>query len=79
MYDFYSGVYYYKYRDATRAILFFSKVGSDRKHFRSQAAEYLINIYKSVKPTEQQLDQLEDIIDDVDNEDLQFSFMDLRK
>lgn len=79
MYEFYSGVYFYKYRDATRAILFFSKVGSDREHFRSQSAEYLINIYKSVKPTEEQLDQLEDIIDDIDNDDLQFAFMDLRR
>lgn len=79
MYEFYSGVYFYKYRDATRAILFFSKVGRDREHFRSQSAEYLINIYKSVKPTEEQLDQLEDIIDDVDNDDLQFAFMDLRR
>ncbi len=77
MYEFYSGVYFYKYRDATRAILFFNNVADRRDHFKSEAAEYLIEIYRSVKPTQQQLSKLEDIIDELDDEDLEFSFMDI--
>ncbi len=78
MYEYYSGVYFYRYRDATRAILFFTKVAADRKYFRNESAEYLINIYKLISPSDEQVTKLEDIIDDLDDEDLEFSFMDLR-
>lgn len=79
MYEFYNGVYYYKYRDGTNAVKFFTKVAKDRKYFRSESVEYLINIFKSYKPTKQQLDELEKIISKLDDEDLEFSFMDLKK
>jgi tetratricopeptide (TPR) repeat protein len=79
MYDFYTGVYYERYRDGTNAVRVFHNVAEDRSHFSSQSVEYLIQIYKSFKPTEEQLDELEDVIDDLEDEDLEFSFMDLRK
>lgn len=79
MYDFYTGVYYERYRDGTNAVRVFHNVAEDRSHFSNQSVEYLIQIYKSFKPTEEQLDKLEDIIDDLEDEDLEFSFMDLRK
>lgn len=79
MYDYYTGVYYYKLRDGTNAVKFFTKVAKSKKHFNKDAVEYLINIFKSFKPTERQLDELEDTIDDLDDDDLEFSFMDLRE
>ena len=78
-FNFYKGVYYYKYRDGTNAVKYFTAVAKFNGYFNKKAVEYLIHIYKSYKPTEQQLDEIEDIIDDIDDEDLEFSFMDLRK
>lgn len=78
-YNFYKGVYYFKYRDGTNAVKSFARVAKAERYFNKESVEYLIHIYKSYKPTEQQLDELEDIIDDIDDEDLEFSFMDLRK
>lgn len=77
MYEFYIGIYYERYRDAPNAIMHFTKVAKSRSYFNKESVEYLIHIYKSYKPTEQQLDELEDIIDDLDDDDLEFSFMDL--
>lgn len=79
MYEFYTGVYYERYRDATNAIKYFTEVAKNGRYYKRESVEYLIHIYKSYKPTEQQLDELEDIIDNMDDEDLEFSFMDLRE
>lgn len=79
MYEFYTGVYYERYRDGTNAVRVFQKVADDRNHFNKQSVEYLIHIYKSYKPTEEQLDKLKDIIDDLNEENLKFSFKDLKR
>jgi len=79
MYEFYAGVYFERYRDATNAIKYFVKTAKAQNYFNKESVEYLIHIYKSFKPTEQQLDELEDIIDNLDDDDLEFSFMDLRR
>lgn len=79
MYEFYTGVYYERYRDGTNAVKVFHNLAEDRSYFSNQSVEYLIHIYKSYKPTEEQLDKLEDIIDDLNEENLKFSFKDLRE
>ena len=79
MYKFYAGVYYERYRDGTNAIKFLTQVAKGKNYFNREAIEYLIHIYKSYKPTEQQLDELENLIDELDDDDLEFSFMDLKK
>lgn len=79
MYEFYTGVYFFNLSDADRADKFLTNVAKNRNYFQKEAAEYLLYMYKHMVPTQQQLAQLEKIIKDLDNDNLRFSFMDLKK
>lgn len=79
MYEFYTGVYFFNLKDADRADKFLTNVAKNRNHFKTEAAEYLLYMYKHMIPTQQQIAQLEKIIKDLEDDDLRYSFMDLKR
>ena len=77
-YMYYSGVYFFKKKEYKRAENYFLNVAEYGERYSDRAAEFLIEIYKDVNAGENQLDKLDDIIDDLDKDDLKFSFMGLK-
>ena len=77
-YMYYSGVYFFKKQDYKKAENYFLNVADYGKRYSDRAAEFLIEIYRKTGAAKNQLDKLDDIVDDLNKDDLKFSFMGLK-
>lgn len=78
-YMYFNGVYAFKKGEFRQAENYFLNVAKHKTNYSDRAAEFLIEIYKRNNTTENQIDDLEDIIDNLDDDDLKFSFMGLKE
>ena len=77
--EFNTGVYYFKKGDYKKAADQFELIGKTGKYNKYDSVKYLIEIYKRIDATSAQLETLEDLVDELDSEALDFNFEDLEK